>query len=100
MKCSKCHQLLPVKFNVRHQFGNYIYLMPSQWNNNAIREAKELLLYTQIDYFVPKKYLNKIKWKVIEPNPKDFGRFRYGAVAWKIGPIKKENNHGGHKRKR
>lgn len=79
-----------MKFKVTEQYGHYIYIMPSQYSDKAVQEAKDLLMDISIEPFVPEKYLDKITWIVMAPNPKDFGRFRYGTVAWKIGPIRKK----------
>jgi hypothetical protein len=79
----------PFEFDLTKQYGDYIYLMPSQWAPKAVEEAKALLMIRQIARFIPHKYHKRIKWIVNAPDPREVGEFAYGTVSWKVGPIKK-----------
>ncbi len=78
-------------FDPSEQYGDFTYIMPSQFGDKAIDEAKELLTEISINSFVPEQFRDKMKWVIVHPNDKDAGRFRYGTVGWKIGPLKTYN---------
>jgi len=75
-------------FDPKEQYGYMVHVMPSQFSEQAVEEAKDLLRYMHINEFVPKEYWDQIKWIVLEPDPNRPGEHKYGTVAWKIGPIK------------
>lgn len=75
------------KFNPAYQYGDSVYVMPSQFSDIAVEEAKRLLVEISIDPFVPEEYRKYVKWIVTHPNPRDAGSCAYGTVAWKIGPL-------------
>jgi len=74
-------------FQTDQQYGYVLHVGMRPLTDEDIEGCKEFLMRNSVRHIVPKQYIDQVKWIVIQPNPDDYGTFRLGSVAWKIGPI-------------